>query len=87
VNASGYSSAAYDQACKNALYSLPDTPEHREAHNQAQSIFAEDLPAIPLYWRFKVVVTRPDMCGVALDPSSTIALSKIEEIDYAEGCK
>jgi peptide/nickel transport system substrate-binding protein len=87
VNASGYSSAAYDQACKNALYSLPDTPEHREAHNQAQSIFAEDLPAIPLYWRFKVVVTRPDMCGVALDPSSTIALSKIEEIDYAEGCQ
>jgi peptide/nickel transport system substrate-binding protein len=87
VNASGYSNPAYDRACTEALYSLPDVPEHREAHFQAQLIFAQELPAIPLYWRFKVVVTRPDMCAVILDPSASIALSKIEEIDYGEGCE
>jgi peptide/nickel transport system substrate-binding protein len=87
VNASGYSNPAYDQACNDALFSLPDAPEHREAHFQAQAIFAQDLPSIPLYWRFKVVVTRPDMCGVILDPSSTIALTGIEEVNYGEGCR
>lgn len=87
VNASGYSNPAYDQACQDALYSLPDTPEHQEAHLQAQAIFAQDLPSIPLYWRFKVVVTRPDMCGVVLDPSAAIALTNIEGVNYGEGCE
>jgi peptide/nickel transport system substrate-binding protein len=87
VNASGYSNPVYDQACRDAYYSLPDAPGHREAHFQAQAIFAQDLPAIPLYWRFKVVVARPDMCALSLDPSAVSALSGIEAFDYGEGCE
>jgi peptide/nickel transport system substrate-binding protein len=86
VNASGYSEPEYDQACQDGLFSLADTSQHREAHLLAQSIFSEDVPSIPLYWRFKIVVTRPDMCGVMLDSSSVTALWNIEEFDYGEVC-
>jgi len=86
VNAAGYSNPAYDAACQNALYALPDWPQHREAHQQAQAIFAEDLPSLPLYWRFKVVATRPDLCGVSFEPSSSSALTYLEDFDDAEGC-
>ncbi len=85
VNASGYRSPEFDRACKDALFALPDSPGYREAHHLAQAIFAEDLPAIPLYWRSEVIAMRPDMCGV--DPSADGALSSLEAFDYAEDCK
>ena len=42
-------------------------PEHRQAHYLAQAIFTEDLPALPLYQRLKLVAARPDFCGLALE--------------------
>jgi peptide/nickel transport system substrate-binding protein len=86
ANVSGYSNPAFDLACQQALSTLPDAPEHQAAHFQAQALFAEDLPAIPLYLRLKLVATRPDMCGVILDPSSDTALWNIESFNYGEGC-
>jgi len=86
-NASGYSNPDFDKACRQALATLPDTPEHKAAHFQAQSIFAEDLPAIPLYLRLKLVAMRPDMCGVTLDPSADSALWNLEKFNYGEGCQ
>lgn len=87
ANASGYSNPEFDQACRNARLSLPDEREHQEAHHQAQKIFSEDLPAIPLYLHQKLVVMRPDMCSVILDPSAGSSLWNIETFDYAEGCE
>ena len=86
ANVSGYSNPEFDQACRQALFSLPDSPEHTEAQRQAQAIFAEDLPAIPLYTRSKLVVTRPDMCGVLVDPSSGSALWNLETFNYGKDC-
>jgi peptide/nickel transport system substrate-binding protein len=86
ANASGYSSPAFDQACQQALSSLPDEPAYKEAQRQAQEIFAEDLPAIPLYLRLKLVATRPDMCGVTLDPSAESALWNLETFNYGATC-
>jgi peptide/nickel transport system substrate-binding protein len=86
VNASGYSSTQYDQACLDALYSLPDMPQHAQKHAEAQAIFSEDLPALPLYWHFRVSVTRPDFCGI---DQSTIASSiffDLEMFNYGQGC-
>ena len=52
VNASGYTNPEYDQACDNALFSLPDSTQHRPEHFQAQQIFSEDLPGLPLYLHY-----------------------------------
>jgi peptide/nickel transport system substrate-binding protein len=78
ANAAGYSNAEFDRACQQAQTTLPETPEHRDAHFQAQAIFTQDLPALPLYQRLKLVVTRPELCGVTVDPSSDTALWNLE---------
>ncbi|NWG07148.1 MAG: hypothetical protein HXY35_10760 [Chloroflexi bacterium] len=85
TNISGYKNPAFDSACQQALQSLPDEPEYA-LHQEAQAIFAADLPSIPLYLRLKIAATRPDFCGFALDPTSSYSLANIEEFDYGPSC-
>lgn len=86
ANASGFSDPGFDQACSQAMNSLPEEPQYKEAHDQAQAIFAEQLPAIPLYMGIKLVAMRPDMCGVELDPPAQNDLWNLEAFDYGETC-
>ena len=69
------------------MTALPDLEGYQMAHSQAQSLFADDLPAMPLYQRLKVIAMRPDMCNVDIDPAFGSALSTIEIFDYNEGCE
>lgn len=85
TNVSGYKNAQFDSACTTAAQTLPSDPQY-SLHQEAQSIFAADLPSIPLYLRLKVAATRPDFCGFILDPSSSSALADIESFDYGEAC-
>ena len=71
----------FDAACQKALQTVSTDPEYA-FHQEAQAIFAADLPSIPLYLRLKVAATRPDFCGFTLDPSSSSALADIETFDY-----
>jgi peptide/nickel transport system substrate-binding protein len=87
TNVSGYSNPAFDAACQAAGQSLADEPEHATAYRQAQSIFTEDLPVIPLYWRVKVAAARPEVCGFSLDPTAASALWNIEAFDSGAGCR
>ena len=86
MNAAGYSRAAYDQACAEALNSLADQPVHAQAHAQAQALFAEDLPALPLYWHVRLLVTRPDLCGISPAPLADGLFANLEQVDVGEGC-
>jgi peptide/nickel transport system substrate-binding protein len=86
ANPSGYSNPDFDRACQQALFTLPEMPEHRTAHFQAQAIFSEDLPALPLYQRLKLVAARPDFCGLAIDSSTDSGLWNLESFNYGEGC-
>jgi peptide/nickel transport system substrate-binding protein len=86
TNVSGYQNPAFDAACQKALQSLSTDPEYA-SHQEAQAIFASDLPSIPLYQRLKAAAARPDFCGFTLDPSSSSALADIESFDYGEGCE
>ncbi|MGW8249797.1 MAG: ABC transporter substrate-binding protein [Anaerolineales bacterium] len=86
ANASGYSRAEYDQACLHARNSLPDDSLHRESHLQAQAYFGEDLPALPLFSRYRVVLARADICGLMPDNLAGSALWNIETLDYGDGC-
>lgn len=85
TNISGYKNPAFDTACEQALQALPDDPAYT-SHQEAQVIFAEDLPSIPLYLRLRVAAARSDFCGFRLDPASTYALAGIEAFDYGAGC-
>lgn len=86
TNISGYRNPEFDDACTKASQSLSTDPEYN-FHQEAQAIFAADLPSIPLYLRLKVAATRPDFCGFSLDPASSYALSDIETFDSGEACR
>lgn len=79
-NASGFSSEEYDAACRAALAALPGTYEYEHFHAEAQRIFSEQLPALPLLWRVRVAVARPGVTNFTLDPSEENELRGIEEI-------
>jgi len=85
-NLSGYSNPAFDEACRRAMTSLPGSPAYLEAHQNAQAIFAQDLPALPLYQRIRLAAVRPDMCDAGNEPEASSGLSNIEALDYGEGC-
>ena len=85
TNISGFSDSNFDDACEQALQVLPDDPEYT-SHQQAQAIFASELPSVPLYTRLKVAASRSDLCGFDLDSSSTYALADLESFDYGIGC-
>jgi peptide/nickel transport system substrate-binding protein len=85
TNVSGYKSSTFDAACQKALQTVSTDPEYA-SHQEAQAIFAADIPSIPLYLRLKVAATRPDFCGFSLDPSSSSALADIETFDYGDSC-
>jgi peptide/nickel transport system substrate-binding protein len=85
-NETGFSNPEYDQACRAALSSLPGQPGYTEDHQEAQAIFAAELPVIPLYQRLKLAVTRADLCGFSLDPTSISEMWNIEAFNYGEGC-
>jgi peptide/nickel transport system substrate-binding protein len=86
TNISGYTNPTFDTACQQALQALPEEPAYA-SHQEAQSIFAAELPSIPLYLRLKVAAARPDFCGLVLDPSSPYALADIESFDYGTTCR
>ena len=85
ANVTGYKSSEFDAACTWAQAQTPDDAAYRDAYHLTQSIFASDLPAIPLYVRLKVAAARPDMCDFDLDPTAN-TLWNIESLDYETTC-
>ncbi len=83
-NYPGFSHPAFDAACNAARQSLPGTPEYEQYHHEAQRIFAEQLPVIPLYLRLKLAATRPDLSGFVMDPTAQSEFWNIEEFGIQE---
>jgi peptide/nickel transport system substrate-binding protein len=86
ANASGYNSPEFDAACKTALTSLAGTQTYNAASLQAQAIFAEDLPVIPLFSHSQLIASRPDLCGLKPDNPVTGLFWNLESLDYGETC-
>jgi peptide/nickel transport system substrate-binding protein len=86
TNMSGYKNPTFDAACQKTLQTVSTDPEY-SFHQEAQAIFAADIPAIPLYLRLKVAATRPDFCGFELDPFASSALADIEAFDFGAACE
>ncbi|MEN4041300.1 MAG: ABC transporter substrate-binding protein [Anaerolineaceae bacterium] len=87
VNISGYRNPAYDTACQAALISHPAAAEAaRQAQENVQRLFAQEMPSIPLFFRLRMAVSRPDLCGLQMDGYARSAMWRIEQFDFGEGC-
>jgi peptide/nickel transport system substrate-binding protein len=86
TNVGAYKNPAFDQACTTALLSPPDEAAYVENFHLTQSIFAQELPAIPLYNRIETAAARFDFCNFGLDPTAASDLHAIETFDYGASC-
>lgn len=64
TNLSGYSNANFDLLCQQAMHTLPDEPAYQAVWQRLGRLFAEDLPVIPLYARYRLAAARPDLLGL-----------------------
>ena len=80
-NDPGFSNAEYDVACLGALSSLPGTPEYETFHKQAQVLFSENLPVVPLFPRLKIAVAANNVTGFVMDPTNNSEFFNIENFD------
>ena len=86
ANVTGFINQEFDLACTQALHSLPGSTENQSFHLQAQLIFSEELPVIPLYQRNSVIVARPDICQIQNAIIAETDLWDIERLNYGEQC-
>lgn len=82
-NDPGFSDAEYDQVCNAAVQSLPGTPEYEQYHKQAQLLFSEKLPVVPLFLRTKLAAYRPEVVGFIMDPTANSEMWNIENFGFA----
>ena len=81
ANDTGWSNEAFDTACNAALASLPGTAEYEDNHKEAQRIFSEEVPVIPLFLRLKVAAARPEVVNFGVDPTQNSEMYNLYEID------
>lgn len=85
-NITGFSSSQYDAACQAARLGRPeDGADYFGRYQETQRLFAEQLPAIPLFYDLKLAATRLDVCGFEMDVSARSDLWNLENI--SRNCK
>jgi peptide/nickel transport system substrate-binding protein len=86
ANASGFTSSDYDQACMVARTTLPGT-EQTEALQRAEQIIAQDLPVLPLYWRPRLYVLKPEICGLFAGSAENSLNFSLESLNKGKNCQ
>ena len=87
ANASGYSRGEYDRACQRVMLGLPATASYVEAAAETQTLYAQDLPALPLVMHPRVAAHAATVCGLAADASAPTLIWNLEEIGADETCR
>jgi peptide/nickel transport system substrate-binding protein len=77
MNVSGYRNERFDALALRAM-SETDVEQRQALWFQAQQVFAEDLPSIPLFQVAKIAATRPGFQGLALDVSQPSEMRNVE---------
>ena len=80
-NVTGYQNTVYDEACLSARRALPGTPAFERYHREAQIIFSHHLPALPLFMRLRVALTRPGVENFHMDATAGSELWNLETLD------
>lgn len=86
TNLGGFSDEDYDLACLSAGLSMRDEQAYLNFNRETQIIFADELPAIPLFYRLRIAAAQPDVCGFDLDPTAN-PLWNIESFGSGETCQ
>jgi peptide/nickel transport system substrate-binding protein len=86
TNVGAYKNPSFDTACATAQLSLPDDPAYVQNYQLTQTLFSQELPAIPLYNRIETAAARFDFCNFSLDPTAASDLFSIETFDYGASC-
>jgi peptide/nickel transport system substrate-binding protein len=76
----GFQNADFDAACNAATQALDETTKAAK-HAEAQKIFTEFMPSLPLFARAKILVTRPEVVGVIMDPTANSEFWNVENFD------
>jgi peptide/nickel transport system substrate-binding protein len=79
-NNPGYSNPEFDAAASKALAEI-DREKKIELDKEPEIIFNRDVPAFPLYQRLQIGAFNTAVTGIKLDPTSTIDLYNIQDID------
>lgn len=80
ANVSGYANLEFDAACE-ATLAAEDVDEAVARHAHVLSIFAQDLPALPLYARVRLAAASPALVGFEVDPTASV-LWNVEAMDW-----
>jgi len=80
-NVAGFLDDEYDTACLSALEAPPGSKIYATGHTEAQHIFSERLPVLPLFQHPKVTLARTSVIGLVPDPTQTSELWNIEQLD------
>jgi len=80
-NVTGLLDDKYDTACLAALEAPPGSERYAAGHAEAQRIFSERLPVLPLFQRPKVTLARAPVIGLVPDPTQASELWNIEQLD------
>jgi peptide/nickel transport system substrate-binding protein len=81
ANVTAYQNTVYDDACLSARRALPGTPAFERYHREAQIIFSHHLPALPLFMRLRVALTRPGVENFQMDATAGSELWNLEALD------
>ncbi|MCP4142932.1 MAG: hypothetical protein GY755_22030 [Chloroflexi bacterium] len=81
ANLSGFSNKEYDQACNKATFSLSNEADFEKNYQETLTLYAAELPSIPLYPYLRIAASSVDLLGFSLDPSAKNTLWTIEEFD------
>ncbi|MBN1812053.1 MAG: hypothetical protein JXA14_09485 [Anaerolineae bacterium] len=80
-NVAGFLDDGYDTACLSALEALPGGGEYTAGQAEAQRIFSERLPALPLFQYPKITFARTSVIGLAPNPTQVSELWNVEQLD------
>ncbi|MEN4013716.1 MAG: ABC transporter substrate-binding protein [Chloroflexota bacterium] len=87
VNVTGWNDATYNGLCAAAQRAAPLEGEaYLQAQRAVQQAFLDNLPALPLYFRLDLTLSRPDLCHYAMDSGARSPLWSLESWDSGEGC-
>jgi len=76
----GYLNPAFEDACFQAVNAL-DPAEKKRLHHEAMKLFAQDVPSLILFVKFKIGVAVPGVSGFLLDPTQNSDLWNVEEFN------
>lgn len=82
VNATGWSNEAFDIACLAALDAFWGTADYDQNHADAIQIFTEELPMLPLFSRFELLLHEPTVSGIEVDATQRFPLWNAAALDW-----